>query len=181
MAQAQDPASGINSWLEEELFHQYQFDRGSVDRGWVHVFNKGAASSPSNGNTAAAVEEPPVSSDSGHKNGAAIASEPGVPTGPPVSQQDPPAEVPPAKEPPSPVTPEREPSTGEPPRVEPPQPTPAPQESATRSSQAPGPAAAPGVAEITRTASPAPAKQESRAVGASDQLVPLRGVAARIV
>ncbi len=181
MAQAQDPASGINSWLEEELYHQYQFDRASVDRGWVDVFNKGAGSSASNGNTATAVEEPPASSGSALRNGSAAASEPDVPTGPPVSQQDPPVEVPPAKEPPAPVTPEREPSTGEPPRVEPPQPTPAPQESATRSVQTPGPSAAPGVAEITRTASPAPAKQDSKAVGASDQLIPLRGVAARIV
>jgi len=181
MAQAQDPASGINSWLEEELYHQYQFDRGSVDRGWVDVFNKGVGSSPSNGNTATAVEEPPALSESAHRNGAAMPSEPDVPTGPPISQQDPPVEVPPAKEPPSPVTPEREPSTGEPPRVDPPQPTPAPQESATRSVQTPGPAAAPGVAEITRTAAPTPAKQDTKAVGVSDQLIPLRGVAARIV
>src|SRR5437660_969854 len=46
MPQVQDPASGINSWLEEELFHQYQFDRGSVDRGWVDLFNQGAGPSP---------------------------------------------------------------------------------------------------------------------------------------
>src|SRR5947209_18592687 len=107
MAQAQDPASGINSWLEDELYHQYQFDRGSVDRGWVDVFNKGAAS-PSNGNTATTLEEPPAPSEPAHRNGAAVPSD-----GPPVSQQDPPAEVPPAKEPPSPVTQERQPCTGE--------------------------------------------------------------------
>ena len=183
MAQVQDPASGINSWLEEELYHQYQFDRGSVDRGWVDLFNRVRNLSPVEwkygdcGGRAC-----PLRPETGAKrNGAAVLSEPDVPTGPPVSQQDPPVEVPPAKEPPAPVTPEREPSTGEPPRVEPPQPTPAPQESAARSVQTPGPAAAPGVAEITRTASPAPAKQDSKAVGASDQLIPLRGVAARIV
>jgi len=178
MAQVQDPASGINSWLEEELFHQYQFDRGSVDRGWVDLFNQGAESSPSNGNTATALEELPASPQT---NGTSATLESGAPAAPPVSQQDPPVEVPPVKEPPGPATPEREPSTGEPPRVEPPQPTPAPQESVARSVQNPGPAAAPGVAEITRTASSTPAKQDGKAVGASDQLIPLRGVAARIV
>ena len=30
-----DPAPGINSWLEDELYHQYQFDRNSVDEGWI--------------------------------------------------------------------------------------------------------------------------------------------------
>ncbi|MFL6446289.1 MAG: multifunctional oxoglutarate decarboxylase/oxoglutarate dehydrogenase thiamine pyrophosphate-binding subunit/dihydrolipoyllysine-residue succinyltransferase subunit [Bryobacteraceae bacterium] len=180
MAQVQDPASGINSWLEEELYHQYQFDRQSVDRGWADLFSQGPVSSPSNGTTAG-VEDLPASPETAtNLNGTAVASEPDVPSGPPVSQQDPPVEVPPAKEPPSPVTPEREPATGEPPRVDPPQSTPAPQESATRSVETPGPAAAPGVAEITKTAH-TPAKQESNAVGVSDQLIPLRGVAARIV
>src|SRR3954447_6708774 len=106
MAQAQDPASGINSWLEEELFHQYQFDRGSVDRGWVDLFNQGAESSPSNGNTATALEELPASPQT---NGTSATLESGAPAAPPVSQQDPPVEVPPVKEPPGPATPEREP------------------------------------------------------------------------
>ncbi len=138
MPQAKEPALGINSWLEDELFHQYQFDRKSVDEGWTELFEEfgqnGSVVSPNGG---ASTPESPRSS-----------------AGP---------------QPPEPAR--EEPATQEPPREEPPQPAPAPQESR----------------EVART-SAAPdgrttelAKQEMKAVGASDQLIPLRGAAARIV
>ena len=50
MSQSTDPALGINSWLEDELYHQYQFDRKSVDQGWTEFFQN----SSSNGGVAAA-------------------------------------------------------------------------------------------------------------------------------
>ena len=43
MAHQNDPALGINSWLEDELQTQYQFDRKSVDEGWVSFFKQSEA------------------------------------------------------------------------------------------------------------------------------------------
>jgi len=120
MQEAKEPALGINSWLEDELYHQYRFDQKSVDEGWTELFE-----------------------EFGH-NGSALA----------VQAEEPRIPEPPREEPPSP----------EPPKVEPPQPTPEPQEAK----------------EITRP-SVQVAKQEVKALGASDQLIPLRGAAARIV
>ncbi|MFL6465315.1 MAG: multifunctional oxoglutarate decarboxylase/oxoglutarate dehydrogenase thiamine pyrophosphate-binding subunit/dihydrolipoyllysine-residue succinyltransferase subunit [Bryobacteraceae bacterium] len=144
MPQTENPTLGVNSWLEEELYHQYQFDKKSVDEGWNSFFDNGhsTVASPGNGDAA-------------------------------------PTDVP-REEPPSQIIPEREPMPAEPPKGDPPQPAPAPQETAAHSAENAGPSAAPGVAEITRSAGTQPAKQEAKAVGASDQLVPLRGVAARI-
>src|SRR5579875_335108 len=51
MPQVKDPALGINSWLEDELFTQYQFDRTSVDEQWTEIFHE-------TGRNGAAVEEP---------------------------------------------------------------------------------------------------------------------------
>ncbi|MGH9659319.1 MAG: multifunctional oxoglutarate decarboxylase/oxoglutarate dehydrogenase thiamine pyrophosphate-binding subunit/dihydrolipoyllysine-residue succinyltransferase subunit, partial [Bryobacteraceae bacterium] len=34
------PKPGINSWLEEELYQQYQRDRGAVDESWSEVFER---------------------------------------------------------------------------------------------------------------------------------------------
>ena len=34
----QDPQTGINSWLEDELRQQYRFDRASVDPAWTQIF-----------------------------------------------------------------------------------------------------------------------------------------------
>ncbi len=71
MPQATDPGLGINSWLEDELYHQYQFDRKSVDEGWTDLFQHGGhngqvatpaeASSATTlaGTPAPPVEEPP--------------------------------------------------------------------------------------------------------------------------
>ena len=186
MPQDDDPTLGINSWLADELYDQYQFDRNSVDQGWSDLFGQpgrnggvyqnggharnGAAEAQPASTTAAAVAEPIVAD---------------TPFGPPVPRQEPPerippereppSQVPPEREPPQPVIPEREPSYGEPPIGEPPQSTPLPQEAKTdaRDNQK--------TTEVAKPASVVAAKQEnSLPVGANDQLVPLRGVAARI-
>ena len=170
MPQAKDPSLGINSWLEDELYHQYQFDRKSVDESWTHLFGDGGQNGAllNSDATATAVAEPPAAE---------------TPFGPNVPRQDPPTtipperepptQVPPEREPPNPMPPEREPARPEPPRVEPPQPSPVPQEIASVSTT-----------ELSKQAPTAPARSEVKTVaaplGANDQLVPLRGVAARI-
>ena len=40
MALKSDPQLGINSWLEDELYHQYLRDRSTVDESWTKVFEK---------------------------------------------------------------------------------------------------------------------------------------------
>jgi len=145
MPQAKDPASGINDWLEEELYRQYRFDRKSVDEGWTQLFER-----------------------SGHNGGPAGPQEPPEYIPP---QQEPPPSPSPEREPPQEIPPEREPPQWLPPEQEPPQPMPTPQESV--------PANAPGTA-IARASVAQPAKSDSKGIGASDQLIPLRGAAARI-
>lgn len=154
MAQAQNPALGVNSWLEEELYSQYQFDRTSVDEEWTSRFSE----SFGNG------EPGPV--------------EPTVPTGPPTPREEPPQEIPPEKEPPAPVTPERDPGPAMPPMGDPPA-GPA-QIVYAHSTESPTPMAAPGTSAITHSPNGPPAKAEPKAANANDQLVPIRGVAARI-
>lgn len=175
MPQAKDPSLGINSWLEDELYHQYQFDRKSVDESWTHLFGDAGQ----NGATLHKDEPGPAAGEaSSHMAATALAELPlaETPFGPNVPRQEPPTTIPPEREPPTPVPPEREPpvpmppqrepAPSEPPRVEPPQPSPIPQ-------------------EIVPASTPtAPSQSETKAVGAplgaNDQLVPLRGVAARI-
>ncbi|MBV9265671.1 MAG: multifunctional oxoglutarate decarboxylase/oxoglutarate dehydrogenase thiamine pyrophosphate-binding subunit/dihydrolipoyllysine-residue succinyltransferase subunit [Acidobacteriaceae bacterium] len=155
MPQATDPTLGINSWLEDELYYQYQFDRKSVDEAWSKMLEAEGR----NGTTETA--EAPASVAN-----AIVAAE-----GPPI--EEPPIEEPPAEEPPV---------------KEPPQPEPAPQEAApSETAEAPlvsqrampsppvTEPAAPKTA-VTKTAPPEPARKE-----VEDQLLPLRGVAARIV
>ncbi len=148
MPQANDPALGINSWLEDELYHQYQFDRTSVDEGWTHLFQEAGhnGSAGQNGDTQLEQELKETFS------------------GPDAPRQEPPAQQPPEKEPPAQQPPERDPAPAEPARREPPAPAPHPQEAV----------------EVAKTTSAPPAKQEVKSVGANDQLIPLRGVAARI-
>jgi 2-oxoglutarate dehydrogenase E1 component len=129
MPQLKDPSLGINSWLQDELYQQYQFDRTSVDEGWSHLFHNGDGSTVST--TAASVAEPPQ-----------------------VQEEAP--ETPAQPEPTKPLSAQPEPAMPAPPP------------------QAP-------VQELATTVTKAPARAEAtKAVGASDQLVPLRGVAARI-
>ncbi len=158
MPQAKDaPGLGINSWLEDELYHQYQFDRQSVDQGWTELFHEnGEAAAPTGGTPPDGRETP--------------REEPPEEIPP---QQEPPEKRLPEQEPPQRLPPEQEPPDHEQPRREPPQREPEPQESAQPST----PAAETQVAKTTATP---PAKQESKAIGASDQLIPLRGAAARI-
>ncbi|MBV9610928.1 MAG: 2-oxo acid dehydrogenase subunit E2, partial [Acidobacteriaceae bacterium] len=147
---------GINSWLEDELYHQYQFDRKSVDEGWTQLFE-----------------------DAAH-NGAAVAAESPSASEPETAPEEPPQESERRQEPPQEISPQQEPPQVEPPRQEPPQHTPTPQQSTVQVATQPGPATAPGAAEVARTPKAQPVKQEAKAVGASDQLIPLRGPAARI-
>lgn len=132
MPQGNDPALGINSWLEDELYQQYQFDRKSVDEGWsdlfVHAETSNGVAAAVNGDAAAAVAL---------------------------------AEAPPAPAP----TPVKPPTPAPEPPAAPPPPSARPAESNT---------------EVAKTAPPPPAKVEQKAVGANDQLIPLRGAAARI-
>ncbi|MGH9692815.1 MAG: multifunctional oxoglutarate decarboxylase/oxoglutarate dehydrogenase thiamine pyrophosphate-binding subunit/dihydrolipoyllysine-residue succinyltransferase subunit, partial [Bryobacteraceae bacterium] len=137
MQEGNGPSLGVNSWLEEELYHQYQFDHKSVDEGWTDLFihaeeQNGAGAA--NGN---------ISPDEENEARTSVAVE----TEP---------EPPPVKEPPAKPAPQREPPKPEPPRTEPPK------------------------TELAKAASTQPAKPEPKTVGASDQLIPLRGAAARI-
>src|ERR1700688_1388288 len=57
MAVKPDPDSGINSWLEDELYQQYLRDHGAVDESWKHVFEKtGGNGAPA----AAQIAKPPA-------------------------------------------------------------------------------------------------------------------------
>ena len=139
----EDPALGINSWLEDELRQQYNFDRSSVDDGWNDLF---------------------IQADLGsHTNGDVKAPEPE-----PVAPPPPPPPAPPVVSAPAPVASTPAPIVSTPPPVV----------------AAPTPSAAPpppvASTSVTTTAPPLPVKAESKEVGATDQLIPLRGAAARI-
>lgn len=124
MAQSNDPPLGINSWLEDELYHQYQFDKKSVDEGWTEFFQHPGQ----NGGTQTARQTQPDSS------GVAVAEPP----------------------PPPPPEPAAKPIT----QVQ--------------------DAVAKAQSNAVATAPKAPAKQEPVQTGPGEQLVPLRGAAARI-
>ncbi|MDQ2844723.1 MAG: multifunctional oxoglutarate decarboxylase/oxoglutarate dehydrogenase thiamine pyrophosphate-binding subunit/dihydrolipoyllysine-residue succinyltransferase subunit [Acidobacteriota bacterium] len=163
MPQGNDPSLGINSWLEDELYYQYQFDRKSVDEGWSHVFGDAGQHGAVTQNGGAAIANAQLSQSAAAVAEAPLAETPYTPN---VPREEPPQRVPPEREPPqTEPLPEREPSQPEPPRQEPPQPTPMPQEST----------------QVAKSATaPPPAKSEAKAIGVNDQLVPLRGVAARL-
>jgi 2-oxoglutarate dehydrogenase E1 component len=145
MQDVKEPALGINSWLEDELYQQYRFDRSSVDDGWNDLFIQ--------------AEQQTFAHTNGETNGSYAAAGTAV-----------------ATEPPAPV---EEPPTEEPPQKEPPQPEPAPQEAIAPPPPAPVVAPPPPTA-VAKAAPVTPAKQEPKSVGPGDQLVPLRGAAARI-
>ncbi|HEY1215259.1 MAG TPA: 2-oxo acid dehydrogenase subunit E2, partial [Bryobacteraceae bacterium] len=181
MPQSTDPALGINSWLEDELYHQYQFDRKSVDAAWSELFGhqaggNGGPSGPSNG---ASPQETggsyPLSSVADVKEQLAAAPPPQPPVGEPPAG-DPPTEEPPREEPPSPPTPTPQESQGSP--------SPLTNNGSTAPASVANSASAalPNTAStaVTTTTPTAPAKQPAKAVGATDQLIPLRGAAARI-
>src|SRR5271165_4032294 len=65
MSEPTQPNSlGINSWLEDELYQQYLYDRKTVDESWKKVFEtNGAPAQQQNGPPTAAsatVSAPPV-------------------------------------------------------------------------------------------------------------------------
>ncbi len=186
MPQSTDPALGINSWLEDELYHQYQFDRKSVDAGWSDLFLHHANGSPSgqsNGTPGS-----PGNNDSYPSTSVAEVKDQLAAT---ALLERPPDDEPPAGDPPS----------EEPPMEEPPgEPAPTPQEGqsvreektsppmVTSGSSAPAAVAnsasaalpSPASTAVAKTTAAQPARQTENSVGAADQLIPLRGAAARI-
>ena len=75
---SESPASqfGINSWLEDELFQQYQHDQRSVDESWKSVFDRsnGDSAAPAQANGAPAAKMPTTTAVQRH-----------APSSPPVS------------------------------------------------------------------------------------------------
>ncbi|HEY3454546.1 MAG TPA: 2-oxo acid dehydrogenase subunit E2, partial [Bryobacteraceae bacterium] len=136
MQEGNDPSLGVNSWLEEELYHQYRFDRKSVDEGWTDLFVHAEDQNGAGGNGNISPEQ-----ESAAQTSVAVETEP---------------EPAPVREPPAKPEPQKEPPKPEPPRSEPPK------------------------TELAKAAPAQPAKPEPKTVGASDQLIPLRGAAARI-
>ena len=148
MPQSNDPTLGINSWLEDELYHQYQFDRQSVDEGWTELFAK-----PANGSATAAENK------TEQKSAIAVAEPPVAPA----------AEIPKAETP----------RIGETPTVEA-WPEVEPEAVKPALEAKPSPTSTNTAVATTTPATPGAAKQDSKTVGASAQLIPLRGAAARI-
>ncbi|MEZ5399578.1 MAG: multifunctional oxoglutarate decarboxylase/oxoglutarate dehydrogenase thiamine pyrophosphate-binding subunit/dihydrolipoyllysine-residue succinyltransferase subunit [Bryobacteraceae bacterium] len=90
-----EPRPSVNSWLEEEMYHQYRHDRSAVDEAWQDVFG-------SNGDAVPGAEE------SAYQAAAAAAAqpEPAAPTPPAPAPPEPPSNFTPAQAPqaaPSPV------------------------------------------------------------------------------
>ncbi len=54
MSDSSSPASGINSWLEDELYLNYLHDRRTVDESWKQVFEHNGHAQAANGAPAAA-------------------------------------------------------------------------------------------------------------------------------
>ena len=139
MREANAPALGVNSWLEDELYQQYRLDHKSVDDGWGDLFiqlDENAAY------PAPEVEEPHAAA----QNGAPYAATP----------------------------------VADPPSLEPELSAPPPENAAP--APVPEPILPPPVTVIDVVAKrpSAPAKLDTRIAGPSDQLVPIRGAAARI-
>src|SRR5579875_406821 len=93
MPQVKDPALGINSWLEDELFTQYQFDRSSVDEQWTEIFHE-------TGRNGAAVEEPLTEQPAEQPQQQAREQ---MPAAEPEPRREPPPSEPPIQEPPAPA------------------------------------------------------------------------------
>jgi multifunctional 2-oxoglutarate metabolism enzyme len=128
----EDPSLGINSWLQDELSHQYKFDRSSVDQDWADLLQ----------------QTPPQNGDPGPSGNASTNGDAASP-------------------PPQTTTPAAAPS------LQPVASTP----TAAAVVEAPQPQVA---APPVPAPSTAVARQEVKMVGPGDQLVPLRGAAARI-
>jgi multifunctional 2-oxoglutarate metabolism enzyme len=55
----ESPKPSINSWLEDELYHQYLHDRQTVDADWKQVFESNGHAAPANGTATAVVAPAP--------------------------------------------------------------------------------------------------------------------------
>ena len=57
---AETPNPSVNSWLEDELYQQYRYDRQTVDTTWQQIFEpNGHSAAPVNGEAGkVAVAEP---------------------------------------------------------------------------------------------------------------------------
>jgi len=155
MREANAPTLGVNSWLEDELYQQYRLDHKSVDDGWGDLFiqlDENAAP--------LAAEEPQHPAENG-----------AVQAPPPVAEPEPePAAAPVAAE----VAPAAIPVAPEPAPA-------APVAAATPAAPAEPTVVTPvTVTDVVPKKSTAPAKLNTRIAGPSDQLVPIRGAAARI-
>jgi 2-oxoglutarate dehydrogenase E1 component len=161
MRETNAPTLGVNSWLEEELYQQYRLNKNSVDDGWGDLFiqlDENAAPAP--------VEEPhPIA-----QNGTGHAVEEVASPAEPVTAETKVPETPVV----APVT------TVSPAPVASAPAEPAPVASAVTPALEPTPVAPTIVTEVAKRAPQAPAKLDTRIAGPSDQLVPIRGAAARI-
>ncbi len=170
MQKGNDPSLGVNSWLEDELYQQYRFDKKSVDDGWTDLFiqlEDGIANATTNGDAEA-------SNGSQYESAGGTATAVAEPPNTPV--EEPPQSEPPEQEPAKPEPPIEEPARPEPPVQEPP-----PSVDAAAAPPVP-PVSEPAQVskEVAKATPTAAAKQEPKTIGASDQLIPLRGAAARI-
>src|ERR1700678_4448778 len=56
----ESPKPSVNSWLEDELYHQYLHDRQTVDADWKEVFESNGHAVPANGNAPATAVAAPA-------------------------------------------------------------------------------------------------------------------------
>jgi 2-oxoglutarate dehydrogenase E1 component len=61
MSEPTQPSSlGINSWLEDELYQQYLYDRKTVDESWKKVFESNGAPAPQQNGSPTAAASPAI-------------------------------------------------------------------------------------------------------------------------
>ncbi len=152
-----DPSLGINSWLEDDLAYQYKFDRKSVDEGWGELFAANGQDADLV-NTNAKKPEPPAANVQNPEARLETANPPVPANGRPVAAANAPAPV--APPPSTPIS------------------APAPAASAAAHAAATDTPSSTATA-LTKTCETRPAT-DVKSVGPGDQLVPLRGAAARI-
>jgi 2-oxoglutarate dehydrogenase E1 component len=164
-----DPALGINSWLEDELLYQHRFDPSSLDDGWNDLFIEAEQNTHDghlNGDAKPA--------DAEFESTTAVPAPGNAPISPPAVAVDTPS-VGSAHQTDTTLA---APSESAPAQSEVAA-TPVSVVSAAQQTIPASDISTPGTS-VTKATPVPPAKADSRAVGASDQLIPLRGAAARI-
>ena len=163
MQDLQEPVLGINSWWEDEFQQQTRFDRALLDDGWNDLFIEAEpAGANGSGHTAeAAITTQTPAAEAPARVVEASAATVKEPLAKPVASAPIAA---PAAPPSQPVIPVLQ--------------VPATPIAAVAAAASPAPAEI--TTSVTKATPVAPAKPEAAAVGASAQLVPLRGAAARI-